>query len=86
MPTLNEHIVTATFADGKKESFDLLVGADGIHSSVRELVFGSEAGFADYLGYYVAAFYSPALIPDLPSSYLMHIEPGMQVGVMPLSG
>jgi 2-polyprenyl-6-methoxyphenol hydroxylase-like FAD-dependent oxidoreductase len=78
--------VTATFADGKEESFDLLMGADGIHSSVRELVFGSEAGFADYLGYYVAAFYSPALIPDLPSSYLMHVEPGMQVGVMPLSG
>jgi 2-polyprenyl-6-methoxyphenol hydroxylase-like FAD-dependent oxidoreductase len=77
--------VTATFADGKEESFDLLVGADGIHSSVRELVFGSEAGFADYLGYYVAAFYSPPLSPAPPSSYLMHVEPGMQVGVMPLS-
>ncbi len=78
--------VTATFADGKKEFFDLLVGADGIHSSVRALIFGNEAEFADYLGYYVACFYSPALIPDLPSSFLMHVEPGMQVGVMPLSG
>jgi 2-polyprenyl-6-methoxyphenol hydroxylase-like FAD-dependent oxidoreductase len=78
--------VTATFADGNEGSFDLLVGADGIHSSVRTLVFGSEVEFADYLGYYVACFYSPALIPDLPSSFLMHVEPGMQVGVMPLSG
>ena len=52
---------------------------------MRALVFGSEAEFAAYLGYYVAAFYSPALIPDLPSSYLMHVEPGIQVGVMPLS-
>ncbi|MBI1260006.1 MAG: hypothetical protein GC204_21265 [Chloroflexi bacterium] len=78
--------VTATFADGQEESFDLLVGADGIHSHVRSLVFGSEAEFADYLGYYVAAFYSPALIPDLPSNYLMHVEPGFQIGVLPLSG
>ncbi len=78
--------VTVTFSDGKEESFDLLVGADGIHSNVRGLVFGSEAEFADYLGYYVAAFYSPALIPDLPPNYLMHVEPGVQVGVLPLSG
>lgn len=77
--------VTATFADGQEEAFDLLIGADGIHSNVRSLVFGSEAEFADYLGYYVAAFYSPALIPDLPSRYLMHIEPGIQVSVLPLS-
>ena len=77
--------VTVTFADGKQESFDLLVGADGIHSSVRGLVFGSEAEFADYLGYYVAAFYSAPLIPNLPTKYLMHVEPGFQVGVLPLS-
>ncbi|MEO8395102.1 MAG: FAD-dependent monooxygenase [Chloroflexota bacterium] len=77
--------VTVTFADGKQEAFDLLVGADGIHSSVRELVFGSEAEFADYLGYYIGAFYSPALRADPPSSYMMHVEPGVQVGVLPLS-
>ncbi len=81
----SEEAVTVTFADGKQESFDLLIGADGIHSSVRTLVFGSEAEFGNYLGYYVAVFYSTALIPDLPSNYLMHIEPGMQVGVLPLS-
>jgi 2-polyprenyl-6-methoxyphenol hydroxylase-like FAD-dependent oxidoreductase len=78
--------VTATFADGKQELFDLLVGADGIHSGVRALAFGSEAEFADYLGYYVAAFYCPALMPAPPSAYLMHVEPGMQVGVFPLPG
>ena len=35
--------VRVTYADGDTESYDLLVGADGIHSNVRGLVFGPEA-------------------------------------------
>ena len=40
-------------------SFDLLIGADGIHSSVRKMVFGNETEFSRYLGYQVAAFIHP---------------------------
>lgn len=34
--------VEATFENGQTASFDLIVGADGIHSTVRSIVFGPE--------------------------------------------
>lgn len=33
---------TVTLSSGRTEAFDLVVGADGVHSRVRELVFGKE--------------------------------------------
>ncbi|MFC7344437.1 FAD-dependent oxidoreductase [Saccharopolyspora griseoalba] len=41
---------------GEVVEADLLVGADGIHSAVRELVFGPEEEFLRYLGLHTAAF------------------------------
>ena len=35
---------------------DLVIGADGLHSRVRRLAFGPEAGVEVSLGYHVAAF------------------------------
>lgn len=46
--------VLVRFEDGKEELFDLLVGADGIHSKVRELVFDPKEVEKFFLGYYVA--------------------------------
>jgi 2-polyprenyl-6-methoxyphenol hydroxylase-like FAD-dependent oxidoreductase len=48
--------VAATFSDGSSETFALVFGADGVHSHVRELIFGPETQFDRFLGYYVAAF------------------------------
>jgi 2-polyprenyl-6-methoxyphenol hydroxylase-like FAD-dependent oxidoreductase len=48
--------VTATLSNGQQERFDLVVGADGLHSQVRDLTFGSEARFETSLGCHVAAF------------------------------
>lgn len=48
--------VVVTFRSGLKRSFDLLVGADGLHSNVRNLVFGNESQFEKYYGYYTASF------------------------------
>ncbi|NMO02557.1 FAD-dependent oxidoreductase [Gordonia sp. TBRC 11910] len=46
--------VDVVFARSAAESFDLIVGADGIHSAVRRLAFGPEVEFVEFLGYYYA--------------------------------
>ncbi|WP_433274105.1 FAD-dependent monooxygenase [Actinosynnema sp. CS-041913] len=48
--------VSVALSDGSTLDADLLVGADGIHSTVRRLVFGDEARFFRYLGFHTAAF------------------------------
>ncbi|MCV6965431.1 FAD-dependent monooxygenase [Mycobacterium intermedium] len=48
--------VTVTLADGGELDVDLLIGADGIHSTVRTLVFGDESQYLRYLGFHTAAF------------------------------
>ncbi len=53
----DESAVHATFEDGSEQSFDLIFGADGVHSRVRALLFGEERRFARFLGAYVAAFH-----------------------------
>ncbi|MBG6097717.1 FAD-dependent monooxygenase [Nocardioides luteus] len=46
--------VTASFARRPTERFDLVVGADGIHSAVRTLAFGPEETHLERLGHYYA--------------------------------
>ena len=50
------HGVRADFAHGPSRTFDLVVGADGLHSAVRRLVFGPEEEFVRHLGVYVSVF------------------------------
>ncbi|WP_407360194.1 FAD-binding domain [Microbacterium sp. LBN7] len=48
--------VVVQFAISPARDFDLVIGADGLHSSVRRQVFGSESDFERYLGIMVAVF------------------------------
>jgi 2-polyprenyl-6-methoxyphenol hydroxylase-like FAD-dependent oxidoreductase len=57
--------VTVTFERSATRRFDLVIGADGVHSAVRRLVFGPEERFLRYLQHYFAfAAADPALGED----------------------
>jgi 2-polyprenyl-6-methoxyphenol hydroxylase-like FAD-dependent oxidoreductase len=51
--------VDVTFHSGRRRTFDLVVGADGMHSHTRESLFGPEERFHRYLGYCFAIFTMP---------------------------
>ncbi|WP_218021156.1 FAD-dependent monooxygenase [Nocardia crassostreae] len=57
--TEHEHGVDVAFRSGARRSFDLVLGADGMHSRTRELVFGPEQLFRHHLGYCFALFTMP---------------------------
>ncbi|MFE0801270.1 FAD-dependent monooxygenase [Streptomyces sp. NPDC058812] len=57
--TEHEHGVDVTFRSGVQRGFDLVLGADGLHSRTRELVFGPERQFHRDLGYCFAIFTMP---------------------------
>lgn len=46
--------VTVTFEHGAPRRFDLVIGADGLHSTVRRLAFGPERDFVRHLDHYFA--------------------------------
>jgi len=47
----NNHI-EVTFKDGQRQKYDLVLGCDGIHSSVRKIWFGQEDEYSHFLGQY----------------------------------
>jgi 2-polyprenyl-6-methoxyphenol hydroxylase-like FAD-dependent oxidoreductase len=72
--------VTVSFEHGVTRRFDLVIGADGIHSTVRDLVFGPESQFVRYLGHYGAfADADPALGEERWMT--LYNEPGKMAGV-----
>jgi 2-polyprenyl-6-methoxyphenol hydroxylase-like FAD-dependent oxidoreductase len=51
--------VQVTFDNGGRETFDFVIGADGLHSNTRALVFGPESQFEHPIGFYFAGFLTP---------------------------
>ncbi len=48
-----------TFEHGRPRRFDVIVGADGLHSNVRALTFGPEGGFSTWIGAYLSVVSMP---------------------------
>jgi 2-polyprenyl-6-methoxyphenol hydroxylase-like FAD-dependent oxidoreductase len=71
--------VELTFRDGAPRSFDLVIGADGLHSSLRRLAFGPQTAYERSVGYYVAAFDAPAYRPRDELTYVSLALPGRQI-------
>jgi 2-polyprenyl-6-methoxyphenol hydroxylase-like FAD-dependent oxidoreductase len=82
----SEAAAHVTFKSGRERDFDLVIGADGLHSRVRELVFGPQEQFEKYLGYKVAAFEAPNYEPRDELRYMMFTQVGQQVGRFALRG
>jgi 2-polyprenyl-6-methoxyphenol hydroxylase-like FAD-dependent oxidoreductase len=73
------HSVRLTFEHAEPREVDLVVGADGLHSRVRQLAFGPEAAFEVALGYDVAAFEIAGYRPRDELVYVTHGVPGRQI-------
>ena len=71
--------VHVAFEHGVPRDFDAVVGADGLHSRVREVAFGPERQYEKFLGYYVAAFECRGYRPHQENIYVMFTDVGKQV-------
>ncbi|THV39817.1 FAD-dependent monooxygenase [Glycomyces buryatensis] len=81
----SEHGVDITFRGGDRRTFDLVVGADGMHSHTRRILFGPEERFHRYLGYCFAVFTMPNIL-GLSHELLMWNTPGRAAALYATGG
>jgi 2-polyprenyl-6-methoxyphenol hydroxylase-like FAD-dependent oxidoreductase len=75
--------VDVVFAGGDRRRFDLVVGADGLHSALRAMVFGPRERFVRHLGL-VLAFYSVPNEFGLDRWLLDYHESGRSASLRPI--
>src|SRR4051794_24766227 len=63
------------FENAAPRRFDLVVGADGLHSNVRRLVFGEESRFSAFIGAYLGVLTLPNTF-GLDRELLIHVGVG----------
>lgn len=72
--------VKVRFASGERRRYDIVVGADGMHSATRGLVFGPEDRFLRHLGLYVALADLPGYV-QADRRNPMYNAPGRMAGI-----
>ncbi|KRC66803.1 FAD-dependent oxidoreductase [Aeromicrobium sp. Root236] len=75
--------VDVTFAGGDRRRFDLVIGADGLHSALRGMVFGPREQFIRHLGL-VLAFYTVPNEFGLDRWMIDYHEDGRSAGLRPI--
>ena len=73
--------VDVVFASGERTRYDLVVGADGLHSATRRLVFGPEHHYVRHLGFYTALATMPHHHPTGAPNPIYNF-PGHMAGVV----
>lgn len=73
-----DEVVRVGFTRGGEREFDLVVGADGLHSRTREIGFDAESRYEKYLGYKVAAFQVEGYGARDELAYVMYTQVGQQ--------
>jgi 2-polyprenyl-6-methoxyphenol hydroxylase-like FAD-dependent oxidoreductase len=69
-----------TFERAARRTFDVVIGADGLHSNVRRLVFGEDAGSTRFLGGYLAVESVPKSLAR-NGEMVVHMGPGRMAGI-----
>lgn len=83
--TQDEGGVDVTFARAAPRRFDLVIGADGLHSTVRRLAFGPESAYLHHAGLYVAT--TPLGRAAEPQDVVViHNTPGRLASIHPARG
>ena len=75
--------VQVTFERNAPRTFELVVGADGLHSTTRRLVFGAEHEFLRFLGGYLAVFTVPNYL-NLTDRMMASARPGRTAALYPV--
>jgi len=75
-----EDAVEVSFEHAPAREFELVIGADGLHSNVRRLVFGPEEQFTEYVGAYLAVVTMPNYL-GLSDRTLLYRTPGRMIGL-----
>ncbi|MFI9504800.1 FAD-dependent monooxygenase [Nocardia sp. NPDC052566] len=75
--------VDVVFAGGDRRRFELVIGADGVHSALRAMVFGPYERFVRHLGH-MLAYYSVPNEFGLDKWLIEYQESGRSAGLRPI--